>query len=147
MVNSRGEVIGVNTATIMRAQGICFAIAVDTARFIAGWLIKDGFIRRGYIGVSGQDVPIHRRVVRFFNLPVETGVLIVAAEPNGAAARAGLQMGDVIIEFKGKPVAGIADLHRYLVSYEEDNSADITVIRHTEKLTFPVRVSMKGQPG
>src|SRR6266478_357073 len=78
LVNSVGEVIGVNTAMIRPAQGICFAIASNTAKFVAGWLIKEGKIRRSYIGVAGQNVPLHRRVVRFYNLPLETGVLVVS---------------------------------------------------------------------
>src|ERR671927_492274 len=85
LVNSRGEVIGVNTATILPAQGICFAIAVNTAKFVAAQLIKEGRVRRSYIGVGGQAVPLHRRVVRFHNLPVETGVLIVSVEEKSPA--------------------------------------------------------------
>ena len=78
LVNSAGEVVGVNTAMIRPAQGICFAIASNTAKFVAGWLIKDGKIRRSYIGVAGQNVPIHRRIVRFYGLQLETGVLVVS---------------------------------------------------------------------
>src|SRR5438445_10106707 len=89
LVNSAGEVIGVNTAMIRPAQGICFAIASNTAKFVAGWLIKEGKIRRSYVGVAGQNVPIHRRVVRFYNLPLETGVLVVSVEKNSTAERAG----------------------------------------------------------
>src|ERR1044072_3597437 len=86
LVNSAGEVVGVNTAMIRPAQGICFAIASNTAKFVAGWLIRDGKIRRSYIGVAGQNVPIHRRIVRFYNLSLETGVLIVSVEKNSPAA-------------------------------------------------------------
>ena len=89
LVNSRGEVIGVNTAVILPAQGICFAIAIDTAKYVAGWLIKDGRIRRSYIGVGGQTVPIHRRVVRYHRLGVGTGVLILSVDPGSPAAEAG----------------------------------------------------------
>src|SRR5215510_7340546 len=90
LVNSRGEVIGVNTAVILPAQGLCFAIAINTAKLIAGWLIKDGVIRRSYIGVGGQTEKIHRRVIRFFNLPYDTGTLVVAVEPKSPAGRAGV---------------------------------------------------------
>src|SRR4029077_8440466 len=81
LVNSRGEVIGVNTAVIFPAQGICFPIASNTAEFVAAWLIKEGVIRRSWIGVAGQNVPIHRRVVRYHRLPVSQGVLIMGIEP------------------------------------------------------------------
>lgn len=81
LVNSRGEVIGVNTAVILPAQGLCFAIAINTAKYIAGWLIKDGVIRRSYIGVGGQTAKIHRRLVRFYDLPNETGMLVIGVEP------------------------------------------------------------------
>src|SRR3954449_3065638 len=81
LVNSRGEVIGVNTAVILPAQGLCFAIAIDTAKYVAGWLIKDGKIRRSYIGVGGQNVKVHRRVVRYYQLPVESGLLVISTEP------------------------------------------------------------------
>src|SRR3954466_7090697 len=89
LVNSRGEVIGVNTAVILPAQGLCFAIAIDTAKYVTGWLVKDGKIRRSYIGVCGQDVIVHRRVVRYYNLAVEKGLLVVSIEPKSPAAAAG----------------------------------------------------------
>ncbi|HLV81010.1 MAG TPA: trypsin-like peptidase domain-containing protein, partial [Chthonomonadaceae bacterium] len=95
LVNSRGEVIGVNTAIILPAQGLCFATAVNTAKFVAGKLMHDGVIRRSYIGVGGQNVGLHRRLVRFYDLPVESGVRVDSVEPNGAAQKAGLREGDV----------------------------------------------------
>src|SRR5436190_9363599 len=104
LVNSRGEVIGVNTAVILPAQGICFAIAIDTAKYVAGWLIKDGKIRRSYIGVGGQDVKLHRRLVRFHHLPVESGLLVLSVEPDSPAAFAGLREGDIVVEFDGQAV-------------------------------------------
>src|ERR1700730_7629766 len=97
LVNSAGEVIGVNTAMIRPAQGICFAIGSNTAKFVAGWLIRDGKIRRAYIGLAGQNVSVHRRVVRFYNLPRETGVLVVSVEKNSPAERAGVHDGDILI--------------------------------------------------
>src|SRR5436853_6397617 len=114
LVNSRGEIIGVNTAVILPAQGICFAIAVNTAKHVAGWLIKEGKIRRSYIGLAGQDVKLHRRVVRHYNLPVESGVLALSIEPDSPAQFAGLREGDVVVEFSGHPVASIDALHKLL---------------------------------
>jgi S1-C subfamily serine protease len=87
LVNSRGEVIGVNTAVILPAQGLCFAIGINTAKYITAWLIKDGIIRRAFIGVGGQTAKIHRRVVRHFHLPVESGMLVLGVEPNSPASR------------------------------------------------------------
>jgi S1-C subfamily serine protease len=138
LVNSRGEVIGVNTAVILPAQGICFAIASNTAEFVAAWLIKEGRIRRSWIGVIGQKVPIHRRVVRFHHLPVEHGVLVAGIEPGSPASRAGLREGDVIVTFAGEPVSGIDELHRHLVAKVIGLPTAITVIRHTEKLDLVV---------
>jgi S1-C subfamily serine protease len=134
LVNSRGEVIGVNTAVILPAQGLCFAIAINTAKYIAGWLIKDGVIHRAFLGVGGQTTKIHRRVVRHFNLPVETGMLVVAVEPASPASRAGLREGDLIVEFSGHPVASVDDLHKQLTGAQVGVRSPLTVIRHTEKL-------------
>ena len=138
LVNSRGEIIGVNTAIILPAQGICFAIASNTAEFVTAWLIKDGRIRRSWIGVVGQDVPIHRRVVRFHSLATEHGVLVAGLEPGSPASRAGLQEGDVIVSFAGRPVAGIDDLHRHLAAELIGIRSQITVIRMPEKLELIV---------
>jgi S1-C subfamily serine protease len=138
LVNSAGEVVGVNTAMIRPAQGICFAIASNTAKLVAGWLIRDGRIRRGYIGVAGQNVPIHRRIVRFYGLPLETGVLVVSVEKKSPARRAGLREGDLIVAFNGQPVGSVHDLHKVLVGEQIGVSARLTVIRHTEKLELPI---------
>jgi len=138
LVNSAGEVIGVNTAMIRPAQGICFAIASNTAKFVAGWLIKEGKIRRSYIGVAGQNVPIHRRIVRFYNLPLETGVLVVSVEKNSPAEKTGLREGDVIVTFNAKPIGSIHELHKMLIGEQIDVQSEITIIRHTEKLALAI---------
>ena len=134
LLNSAGEVIGVNTAVILPAQGICFAISSNTAQFVAGWLIKEGRIRRSSIGLAGQNVPLHPRVMRFHKLPEPRGVLIVEIESGSPAAIAGLQKGDTIVGFKGKPVATIDDLHKQLVASEIGVPSPIMVLRGTDKL-------------
>jgi S1-C subfamily serine protease len=138
LVNSRGEVIGVNTAIIQSAQGICFAIASGTAEFVAGWLIKEGRIRRSWIGVAGQNVPLHRRVVRFHRLAVDHGVLVAGIEPGSPASRAALREGDIIVAFEGEPVSGIDELHRHLVAKQIGVPSTLTVVRHTEKLDLVI---------
>ncbi|MEJ0088845.1 MAG: trypsin-like peptidase domain-containing protein [Limisphaerales bacterium] len=138
LVNSRGEVIGVNTAIILPAQGICFAIASNTAEFVAAWLIKEGRIRRSWIGVVGQNVPIHRRVVVFHRLAVDQGVLVSGIEPGSPASRAGLREGDVMVAFGGEPVSSIDELHRHLVAKVIGIPSLVTIIRHTEKLDLAV---------
>src|SRR4029453_1299663 len=138
LVNSAGEVIGVNTAMIRPAQGICFAIASNTARLVAGWLIRDGRIRRSYIGVAGQNVPLHRRVIRFYNLPLETGVLVVSVEKDSPARSAGLREGDIIVGFNDRPIGTIHDLHKMLVNEQIGVPTKLLVIRHTEKLELSV---------
>lgn len=138
LVTSRGEVIGVNTAMILAAQGICFAIAVNTAKFVAGKLIKEGKIRRSYIGLGGQNVVLLRRIVRFHHLPVENGILVVSTEENSPAQRAGLLEGDIIIGFDGQPVSGIDDLHRLLTEEKVGVKTTVTIIRRTEKLTLAI---------
>ncbi|MFN2542351.1 MAG: S1C family serine protease [Chthoniobacterales bacterium] len=138
LLNSAGEVIGVNTAMIRPAQGICFAIASNTAKFVAGWLIKEGRIRRSYIGVAGQNIPIHRRIVRFYNLPRETGVLDVSVEKDSPAERTGLREGDLIVAFNGQPMGSVHDLHKILVGEQIGVGANVTLIRHTEKLDLSI---------
>jgi S1-C subfamily serine protease len=138
LVNSAGEVVGVNTAMIRPAQGICFAIASKTAKLVAGWLIRDGRIRRGYIGVAGQNVPIHRRIVRFYALPFETAVLVVSVEKNSPAQHAGLREGDLIVAFDDQPIGSVHHLHKILVGEQIGVSAKVTVIRHTERMELPI---------
>jgi S1-C subfamily serine protease len=134
LVNSRGEVIGVNTAVIRPAQGLCFAIAINTAKFVGGKLLKDGKIRRGYIGVMGQNVPLPRRVVRFHDLLVESGILVVSIERNSPAERVGLVEGDVIIAYGNQPVRDIDGLHRLLVEERVGQPIPLTFLRRGEKL-------------
>lgn len=139
LVDSAGEVIGVNTAVIRPAQGICFAIAANTARLVAGWLIKEGRIRRGYLGLAGQGVPIPVRVARFHALRQQDhGVLVASVETGGPAARANLREGDVIISFDDRPVRGVHDLHRALVNQAIGVRATLRFLRRGELLTVEV---------
>jgi len=138
LVNSRGEVIGVNTAIIMPAQGICFATAVDTAKVIVSHLLKQGKVKRGFIGVAGQNILLPRRTVRFHELPVESGVQVAALESGSPAQKAGLREGDIIIDYNNHPVAGIDDLHRLLTEDGVDKAASIVVLRRTQKITLQI---------
>ena len=133
LVNSAGQVIGVNTAVILPAQGICFAIASNTAKYVAARLIKDGKIVRGYIGVAGQNVPLHRRIIRYHNLNVESAILVISVEPNSPAGRASVRDGDLIVAFDHHPTAGIDVLHRCLSEKEPGTGAIVTILRGSEK--------------
>lgn len=138
LVNSRGEVIGVNTAVILPAQGICFAIGIDTAKYVAGWLIKDGKIRRSYIGVGGQNVPLHRRLVRYHQLAAASGVLVIAVAPGSPGARAGLREGDVMVAYNGQSIPTIDSLHKLLTAAQIGVESRLTILRGTEKLDLAI---------
>jgi len=138
LVSSDGQVIGVNTATIFGAQGLCFAIGINTAKFVASRLLQQGRIRRAYIGVEAQTVPLHRRIVRFYDLPRETGVIVLAATERSPAQTAGLREGDVIIAFGGQPVAGVDDLHRLLTDTQVGVKNTIAVLRRSERLELEI---------
>ena len=143
LVDSRGLVMGVNTAMILPAQGICFAIAANTASFVTGKLIHEGRVRRSYLGVAGQNVPLHRRVVRFHGLARESGVLVVSVEPNSPAARAGTHDGDVIVAYGDHPVAGVDDLHRLLTEEQAGVGATITILRDLKKQILQVEPTLR----
>jgi len=125
LVTTRGEVIGINTAMILPAHGLCFAIASNTARFVAARLIRDGKIRRGYIGVAGQNVPIPRALARANQMAVSSGVFVTSVEAGSPAAAAGLRDGDVIIACADEIVSGIDDIQRHL---GEDRSGVPTTV-------------------
>jgi S1-C subfamily serine protease len=138
LVNSRGEVIGVNTAMILPAQGICFATSIDTAKFVASRLIRDGKVSRSYIGLAGQNVPLPRRIVRYYNLVVESGIFVISFETDSPARKGGMREGDIIIGFDDRPIAGIDDLHKLLTEERIGRKSLLTVIRGTDKLTIDV---------
>lgn len=133
LVTASGDVVGVNTAIIRPAQGICFATGVNTAKFVAARLIKEGRIRRGYIGVMGQNVTLPRRLVRFHGLPAESGVLVNSVEKDSPAERAGVVEGDLIVGYGDQVVESVDDLHRLLVEEKVGAKTPLAVIRRGEK--------------
>jgi S1-C subfamily serine protease len=138
LVTASGEVVGINTAIIGMAQGICFAISASTVEFVASRLIRDGKVRRCYIGVAGQNVPLPRRIVRFHELARETGVRIQSTAPDGAARAAGLSSGDIIVAVGGIPVGDVDELHRLMTEERVGQPVPITVLRLAQKLDVVV---------
>ena len=148
LVNARGEVIGVNTAIIYPAQGICFAIPASVARFVAEKLIKDGRIRQGYLGMSGQDITPESNVIKTFGLQCEKGIMVMSVEKDGPADKVGLAKSDVITAFDDEPVESVDDLHRVLTEDKIDKKARLTVMRMSEKFTLEiVPGELKADPG
>ncbi len=138
LVSSRGEVVGVNTAMLLPAQGLCFAIASSTAEFVAGKLIHDGSVRRGYLGLAGQNVPMPRHLIRFHNLLADSGILVVSVEPDSPAEKAGIRDGDVLVEFDGEKLTGIDDLHKLLTEARVGRPMSVALIRRAEKLILEI---------
>jgi len=133
LVTTRGDIIGINTAIIRGAQGICFAIASNMARYVVAELIRHGRIRRSYIGVAGQNVPIPRRLARAHELELPSGILVVSIEERSPAAAAGLRDGDVIVALAGEPVAGIDELHRHLTDERIGAATTVIVLRGVQR--------------
>ncbi len=138
LVDSRGLVVGVNTAVILPAQGLCFAVAVNTVRAVADQLVRRGRVRRGRIGVSGQNVLLLREAARRHRIDRETGVLVLSVQERSPADRADLLPGDVIVALDGRAVAGIDDLHRLLIAEQIGVAMAITVLRGVEMVEAEV---------
>ena len=138
LLNSRGEVIGVNTAVILPAQGICFAVAINTAKFVAAQLIMHGRIRRAFLGVGGQNVAIPRFIVRSQKLKEEAGVLVIGVEKQSPAERAGLSEGDVIISLDDMAVRSVDDLHKVLTDARIGASCRLALLRRSEKIELEI---------
>ena len=138
LVSSQGQVVGVNSAVILPAQGICFAIPIKTAKYVAGLLIKDGKIRRATIGVGGQNVQLHPRAIEAHGLKTPGGILVISIESGSPAQRSGLLKGDVIIGFNDKPISHIDDLHRLLTDKHLGIQSTIEILRGREKLALDI---------
>jgi S1-C subfamily serine protease len=138
LVDSRGDVIGVNTAMILPAQGLCFAVPISTARFVVPHLIQDGEMRRSWIGFGGHNAKLARRVVYGLELAVESGVLVLSVEKDSPAERAKVAEGDIIIAFDGEPVRGIDDLHRLLTAERIGVAARIDLLRRGQRVALEV---------
>jgi S1-C subfamily serine protease len=138
LVTTAAQVVGIPTAIVPGGHGISFAVPINTARLILPSLLRSGQVRRARLGLAGQDVPLPRRLVRFYRLASETGVLIVRVEPAGAAAGAGLRDGDIILELGGQVVRAVDDLHRLLTEEQIDLPVPIVLLRGTERMTVDV---------
>src|ERR1041385_4501564 len=138
LVDAGGRVVGVNTAVILPAQGICFAVGINTAKFVTGQLIRHGKIRRGRIGVAGQTVPLLRLAQRALGIDAKSGVLVTGVEPDSPAGRAALASGDIIVEFDGSAITGIDDLHRVLTAERIGVATRVVVLRGAERLELPI---------
>jgi S1-C subfamily serine protease len=146
LVTPRGEVVGINTAIILGAQGLCFAIPSSTALYVAPRLIRDGRIRRGWLGVAGQTVTIPPHAVNVFGLKGTGGVIVISVEPGSPADRAGVKDRDVLVELDGEPVSSLDDLQRLLTGERVGRSIDLAVVRRSERLVLrPVPIEF-GDP-
>jgi S1-C subfamily serine protease len=136
LITTRGEVVGVNTAIILGAQGLCFSTPINTAQYVAPRLIRDGRIRRGWLGIGGQNMKVPPHAAHVLGLHAESGVLIISVEPGSPAERAGIQVRDLLVEFDGTTIASIDDLHRQLTDERIGKPAEIVVIRHSARISL-----------
>ena len=139
LVDAQGEVIGVNTAMILPAQGLCFAIPINTARWVASHLIRHGRLRRAYLGIGGQQVTLQRRRVRQLGLTSEKALMIVHVEAKSPAAEAQLREGDIMIGFEGEPISGVDSLHRSLSDGKIGEECTLTLLRRGEQIDVLIR--------
>jgi len=138
LVDSRGKVIGINTAIIIVAQGISFSIPVNTAKWVVSQLLTQGRVRRSYLGIVGNQRPVDPRRARLYNLDNKNVVEVVATEQSGPAEKAGLSKGDLIVAINGNPVASVDDLHRFLSKWPIGDTVTLAVVRGKERLEFQV---------
>ena len=139
LLDSRGQVIGVNTAIIRMAQGIGFAIPANTAQWVVSQLLTQGRVRRGYLGIAGRERPLQRRIALYYNLPNEKAVEVMSVNDNSPARNAGLRTGDLIVAINEQPITTIDDLHRFLAQWPIGEPVPLTIVRGAELLTMSVR--------
>jgi S1-C subfamily serine protease len=138
MINTDAEVIGVNTAMISGAQGLSFSIDINTAKEIASQLIKDGKVFKAYLGLAMQEIQVNQKILRHYHLSNQKGLFVVSIEPESPASRSQLKEGDILISFNGKTVNTMHELFKELTRKDVLTAVDISVIRHTEMLSFPI---------
>ena len=143
LVNSRGQAIGVNSATILPAQGLCFAIGIDTAKWVAAQLIRDGKIRRAYLGIAGQTVAVPQAVRARLELKFEQGVGVIGVEPDGPAQDAGIEEGDVLLELAGERIETVDELHRMLTQALVGVAVPVSLLRDGKLKTRTVMLRAK----
>ena len=138
LVDSNGRVIGVNTATILGAQGLCFAVGIDTAKYVASQILQHGRVRRSWVGVAAQNVPLPRRLVYEYKLPVSSGVMVTHIDPQSPAEKAGLREGDIVVSFAGQSVSAIDELHRLLTDQRAEKPQPLVVLRQVSLVDLTV---------
>ncbi len=138
LVDSSGRVIGMNTAIILPAQGICFAIPINMVKLIASMIMREGKVTRGYLGLAVQNIQLPRRLIRMHDLQAQSAVLVYSVEPNGPAERAGLRPGDIILAFNGQQMANVDDIHKLLTRDSIGVETRLTILRGGQKLTLPI---------
>lgn len=138
LVDSRGRVVGINTAIIPAAQGIGFAVPSNTARHVVSQILANGRVRRGYLGINGRQRQLPRRMVRHFDLARESGVEVASLDPRGPAGAAGVLPGDLVVAMNGIPVESVDDLHRLLSGAASGDIARLDLIRGAEKTSVDV---------
>jgi S1-C subfamily serine protease len=141
LVDSQGMVVGVNTAVILPAQGLCFAIPANTAKWAASMLIRDGRVRRAFLGIGGQHVVLQRRLVREHDLTSDQALMAVHVESGSAAHAAGVQEGDIVLSFAGQPVTGVDDLHRLLTEQTIGVAVPLSVLRRGQRREIAITPS------